>query len=74
MSPESSGAVTTQRPDKPTGPTSRQGRKQIAGFFTPEMSFSMHTLARRQGKSLQALMAEAFSDVLQKYGERPVGE
>lgn len=56
------------------GPASRQGRKQIAGFFTPEMSLSMHMLARRQGKSLQALMAEAFNDVLRKYGESPVGE
>jgi hypothetical protein len=52
---------------------SRQGRKQIAGFFSPEMSFSMHTLARRQGMSLQALMAEAFNDVLRKHGESPIG-
>jgi len=57
-----------------TSPTSRQGRKQIAGFFTPDMSFAMHTLARRQGRSLQALMAEAFNDVLRKHGESPIGE
>ncbi len=57
-----------------SGPASRQGRKQIAGFFTPEMSFAMHTLARRQGRSLQALMAESFNDVLRKYGESPIGE
>jgi hypothetical protein len=56
------------------GPARRQGRKQIAGFFTPEMSFAMHTLARRQGRSLQALMAEAFNDVLRKHGESPIGE
>jgi hypothetical protein len=56
------------------GPASRQGRKQIAGFFTPEMSFAMHMLARRQGRSLQALMAEAFNDVLRKHGESPVGD
>lgn len=56
------------------GPASRQGRKQIAGFFTPEMSLAMHMLARRQGRSLQALMAEAFNDVLRKHGETPVGE
>jgi hypothetical protein len=55
-------------------PASRQGRKQIAGFFSPEMSFAMHTLARRQGKSLQALMAEAFNDVLRKHGESPIGD
>ncbi len=58
----------------PTGPASRQGRKQIAGFFSPEMSFAMHTLARRQGRSLQALMAEAFNDVLRKHGESPIGD
>ncbi len=58
----------------PKGPPSREGRKQIAGFFTPEMSFAMHTLARRQGRSLQALMAEAFNDVLRKHGESPIGE
>lgn len=55
-------------------PTSRQGRKQIAGFFSPEMSFALHTLARRQGRSLQALMAEAFNDVLRKHGESPIGD
>jgi hypothetical protein len=57
-----------------SGPASRQGRKQIAGFFSPEMSFAMHTLARRQGRSLQALMAEAFNDVLRKHGESPIGD
>lgn len=57
-----------------TRPVSREGRKQIAGFFTPEMSFAMHMLARRQGRSLQALMAEAFNDVLRKHGESPIGD
>lgn len=60
------------RPTPP--PPSRQGRKQIAGFFSPEMSFTMHMLARRQGRSLQALMTEAFNDVLRKHGESPVGD
>lgn len=53
---------------------SREGRKQIAGFFSPEMSLAMHMLARRQGRSLQALMAEGFNDVLRKYGESPIGD
>lgn len=53
---------------------SRVGRKQIAGFFSPEMSLAMHMLALHQGRSLQALMGEAFNDVLRKYGESPVGE
>jgi hypothetical protein len=66
-SPAGQGALTVT-------PASRQGRKQIAGFFSPEMSFAMHTLARRQGRSLQALMAEAFNDVLRKHGESPIGD
>ncbi|MCP4027405.1 MAG: hypothetical protein GY736_14015 [Sphingomonas sp.] len=68
--PETTAPALTQ----PTTPASRQGRKQIAGFFSPEMSFAMHTLARRQGRSLQALMAEAFNDVLRKHGESPIGD
>lgn len=55
-------------------PTSREGRKQIAGFFSPDMSLAMHLLARRQGRSLQSLMAEAFNDALRKYGESPIGD
>ncbi len=67
-------AVPAASKGEGTGPTSRQGRKQIAGFFSPEMSFAMHMLARRQGGSLQALMAEAFNDVLRKHGESPIGD
>ncbi|RZT44866.1 hypothetical protein EV283_3770 [Sphingomonas sp. BK036] len=69
---ESAAPVAETKPA--SGPASRQGRKQIAGFFTPEMSFAMHTLARRQGRSLQALMAESFNDVLRKHGESPIGD
>jgi len=55
-------------------PPSRAGRKVISGYFSPEMSLSMHMCARRAGISLQALMAEAFNDVLRKHGESPVGK
>jgi hypothetical protein len=73
--PEATVVSTTATAPAPAqGPASRQGRKQIAGFFSPEMSFAMHTLARRQGRSLQALMAEAFNDVLRKHGESPIGD
>jgi hypothetical protein len=67
-------SLTARESPVPARPESRIGRKQIAGFFTPEMSFAMHMLARRQGRSLQALMAEAFNDVLRKHGESPIGE
>lgn len=56
-----------------TTPPSRVGRKAIAAYFSPEMSMAMHVCARKHGLSLQCLMAEAFDDVLRKYGESPVG-
>ena len=67
------GALNNQG-DAATRPASRKGRKQIAGFFTFEMSLALHMLALRQGRSLQTLMAEAFNDVLRKHGESPIGE
>lgn len=54
--------------------TYREGRKAITGYFSPEISFALHMCARRHGKSLQALMGEAFDDVLRKYGETPIGD
>lgn len=67
---------TTEAPAAPaqTVPPSRVGRKAISGYFSPEMSLAMHMCARRQGMSLQDLMAEAFNNVLRKYGESPIGE
>ena len=56
-----------------TPPPSRVGRKAISGYFSQEMSLALHTCARRNGVSLQALMAEAFDNVLRKYGESPIG-
>jgi hypothetical protein len=58
----------------PPRSNSRAGRKAIAAYFSPEMSLAMHVCARRHGLSLQELMAEAFDDVLRKYGQSPVGE
>ena len=54
-------------------PPSRVGRKAIAAYFSPEMSMAMHVCARKHRLSLQGLMAEAFDDVLRKYGESPIG-
>ena len=52
----------------------RAGRKVISGYFSAQMSLSMHLCARRAGLTVQQLMAEAFDDVLRKYGESPVGD
>ena len=51
---------------------SRAGRKAIAAYFSPEMSLALHVCARKHGLSLQELMAEAFDDILRKYGHSPL--
>lgn len=59
--------------NSPVAP-SRQGKKAMTGYFSPEMSFAMHMTARKNGLSLQDAMAEAFNDWLRKMGESPVGK
>lgn len=53
---------------------SRQGKKAMTGYFSPEMSFAMHMTARKHDMSLQDAMADAFNDWLRKMGESPVGK
>lgn len=61
-----------------SGSTSRTaariGKKAISGYFSAEMSRALHLLGLEQGQSLQALMGEAFDDLLRKYRKHPFGE
>lgn len=83
------GAIKSERTSRPTGreleteaPASgsinrtaaRVGKKAISGYFSAEMSRALHLLGLEQSKSLQALMGEAFDDLLRKYGKHPFGE
>ncbi|MDK4808002.1 MAG: hypothetical protein OC190_15850 [Novosphingobium aromaticivorans] len=68
------GAASAAHLGSKSRSNSRTGRKAIAAYFSPEMSLAMHVCARKHGLSLQELMAEAFDDVLRKYGQSPVGE
>ena len=55
-------------------PAGRQGKKAISGYFSPEVSRGLHMLALEQESNLQALMGEAFDDLMRKYGKHPFGE
>jgi hypothetical protein len=67
-------APASEPPAATTAPPSRQGKKAMTGYFSPELSFAMHTTARRHGLSLQDAMGEALNDWLRKMGESPVGK
>lgn len=67
-------AATSAATNGKSVPPSRQGKKAMTGYFSPEMSFAMHMTARKNGLSLQDAMADAFNDWLRKMGESPVGK
>jgi hypothetical protein len=52
----------------------RSGKKAVSAYFSREMSRALHLLALEHSLSLQALMGEAFDDLLRKYGKHPFGE
>jgi hypothetical protein len=52
----------------------RQGKKAVSGYFSTDASRALHMLALDLGVSLQALMGEAFDDLMRKYGRHPLGE
>ncbi len=58
----------------PSVQANRQGRKSIAGYFSPAMSLAMRTTAMRRGISLQDAMGEAFNLWLRENGESPIGD
>jgi hypothetical protein len=66
--------VDPQAPAAPTKAQARMGKKAVSGYFSPDVSRGLHLLALEQGSSLQALMGEAFDDLMRKYGKHPFGE
>ncbi len=54
--------------------SARSGKKLVSGHFSAEMSRALHVLALEQDVTLQALMGEAFDDLMRKYGKHPFGE
>ena len=60
--------------EAPTPAAGRTGKKAVSAYFSREMSRALHMLALEQNVSLQALMGEAFDDLLRKYGKHPFGE
>src|SRR3546814_12509718 len=65
-----SGSGSSSNPVAP----SRQGKKAMTGYFSPEMYFAMHMTARKHGMSLPDAMAEGFHARLRNRAGRPVSK
>ena len=55
-------------------PGPRDGKRAVSGYFSPSVSQGLNILAREQSVTLQALLGEAFDDIMRKYGKHPFGE
>lgn len=58
----------------PDRAAAREGKKAVSGYFSAELRRALHLLRLEQGMTLQAMMGEAFDDLLRKYGKHPFGE
>lgn len=58
----------------PSARSGRAGKKAVSGYFSREVSRGLHQLALERDTNLQALMGEAFDDLMRKYGKHPFGE
>lgn len=52
----------------PDHATVRSTRKQIAGYFEPEVARALRRLAMDRDTTQQALLAEALNDLFAKHG------
>jgi hypothetical protein len=52
----------------------RLGKVATVGHFSPELSIDIKTIAAQRRCTVQALMGEAWDDLLQKHGLPPRGE
>ena len=53
-------------------PPSREGKKPVTGFFSPEISRQIKKLALDQDKTMQDLLQEALNDLFRKYDLPPI--
>lgn len=53
-------------------PPSRQNKKQIMGYFAPEVRKQFKVLSAEEEKTQQELLEEALNDLFVKYGKNPI--
>jgi hypothetical protein len=73
---EKAGAIGDS-PDQATVATraqTRQGKKAVSAYFSPEVSRGLNMLAAEQGTTLQALLGEAIDLLMRQHGKHPFGE
>jgi hypothetical protein len=60
--------------EKSTRPPSRQGKKALGAFVSPETSKQLKQIALDENTTVQYLVVEALNDLFIKHGKRPIAE
>lgn len=55
------------KPQKPSRPKCREGKKTVVGHFVPEVSWQLRKLALDQQTTVQKLLEESLNDLFEKY-------
>lgn len=53
-------------------PPSRQGKKQIAGYFTKDVHYQLKLISLETGKSIQVLLGESLNHLFNQHGKPPI--
>lgn len=74
LEPKASAALVEPAAPPEARSVARHGKKAVSGYFSADLRRALHQLGLEQDMSLQALMGEAFDDLMRKYGKHPFGE
>jgi len=67
--------VQSEQAASPTNrPPSRQGKKALGAFVSPETSKQLKQIALDENTTVQYLVVEALNELFIKYGKRPIAE
>lgn len=64
---------SAQKPNLITVQLGRIGKRQVLGWFSAECKKQIKFMGAEQGKTEQALLAEALNDLFGKYGKAKLG-
>ena len=53
-------------------PPSRQGKKQVSGYFDKDVHHQLKLLSLETGKSIQALLSESLNHLFEVYDKPPI--
>ena len=70
--PEQTQALAPPAPISEKTAPSRHGKKNISGYFAPEVHRQLRIIAAEEDKTLQEVLADALNALFQRKGRPPI--